>query len=364
MNDSEEEHEMEVCIPPDISQMATEISLELLPRKSRHIYEQKYVQLMDWCTEEGVEKVSENVLLTYFSEKAKEFKPSSLWSVYSMLKTTLKIKNDLDISGFHKLTAFLKEKSVGYKPKKSKTLSQDNVSKFLLEAPDREFLMMKVILIFGIAGACRRDELVKMTTNDIKEEGSVLVVTVPNSETNKGRVFTIINDRESSPPLDYVGICKKYFKLRFEKTASDRLFLKYSKGICMNQAVGKNNIAKIPSDVANYLGLPEPSQYTGHCFRRTSATLLGNTGGDTTQQKRHGGWKRMTVADSHIDVSIKNKSATAPNISGKQNPATATADPQNVKILQKSDEVMLAGSGLVFQNCTNCTFNINIHKTT
>lgn len=316
---------------------------------------------MDWCTEKGVEKVSENVLLTYFSEKAKEFKPSSLWSVYSMLKTTLKIKNDLDISGFHKLTAFLKEKSVGYKPKKSKTLSQDNVRKFLLEAPDREFLMMKVILIFGITGACRRDELVKMTTDDFKEEGSVLIVTVPNSETNKSRVFTILNDTESKPNLDYVGICKKYFKLRLEKTGSNRLFLKYGKGICMNQAVGKNNIAKIPSDVANYLGLPEPSQYTGHCFRRTSASLLGNAGGDITRPKIHDGWKRKTVADSYIDISIRNKNATA-QISGNPNLATSTSEPRNVKVLQKSDEVMLAGSGLVFQNCTNCTFNINIHK--
>lgn len=43
MNENEEEREMEVCTAPGISQKATEmISLDLLPRKSRHIYEQRY----------------------------------------------------------------------------------------------------------------------------------------------------------------------------------------------------------------------------------------------------------------------------------------------------------------------------------
>lgn len=43
MNENEEEREMEVCTAPGISQMATEmISLDLLPHKSRHIYEQRY----------------------------------------------------------------------------------------------------------------------------------------------------------------------------------------------------------------------------------------------------------------------------------------------------------------------------------
>lgn len=41
-NESEEEHEMEFCTPPGISQMATEITLDgFLPCKSRHIYEKK-----------------------------------------------------------------------------------------------------------------------------------------------------------------------------------------------------------------------------------------------------------------------------------------------------------------------------------
>lgn len=42
---------------------------------------------------------------------------------------------------------------------------------------------------------------------------------------------------------------------------------------------------------AQFLKLPDPLAYTGHCFRRTSATLLVNGGSDILQLKRHGGWK-------------------------------------------------------------------------
>lgn len=84
---------------------------------------------------------------------AEQLKPSSLWSKYSMLKASLTVKDDTDIKSFSKLTAFLKRKSTGYRAEKSKTFSRDEIIKFLLQAPDDKYLMMKVnyclfILIF------------------------------------------------------------------------------------------------------------------------------------------------------------------------------------------------------------------------
>ncbi|KAJ8910251.1 hypothetical protein NQ315_014460 [Exocentrus adspersus] len=42
--------------------------------------------------------------------------------------------------------------------------------------------------------------------------------------------------------------------------------------------MGKNTLAKIPCKVAQFLKLEHAHQYTGHCLRRTSATLLVNAG--------------------------------------------------------------------------------------
>jgi hypothetical protein len=46
---------------------------------------------------------------------------------------------------------------------------------------------------------------------------------------------------------------------------------------------------------------------TGHCYRRTSATLLANAGADVLTLKRHGSWKSSTVAENYVAESMCNK---------------------------------------------------------
>lgn len=66
----------------------------------------------------------------------------------------------------------------------------------------------------------------------------------------------------------------------------------------------------MPCKIANYLKLPNATTYTGHSFRRTSATLLADSGANMTTIKRHGGWKSSTVAEGYIADSIENKAKT------------------------------------------------------
>jgi hypothetical protein len=55
----------------------------------------------------------------------------------------------------------------------------------------------------GISGAMRRDELTKMSIDDIKDEHSVLIVAVPNTKTGIKRTFTVTNP-------DFVRSQRKY----------------------------------------------------------------------------------------------------------------------------------------------------------
>ena len=48
--------------------------------------------------------------------------------------------------------------------------------------------------------------------------------------------------------------------------------------------------------VVKFLVLPNPELYTGHSFRRTSETLLVDSGA----LKSHGGWKSTLVAKGNI----------------------------------------------------------------
>lgn len=66
---------------------------------------------------------------------------------------------------------------------------------------------------------------------------------------------------------------------------------------CSIQSVGIHSASKIPSLIANYLKFPNEKMYTGHAFRRTSASFLANTGPDLLTLKQHGGWKSNNIAE-------------------------------------------------------------------
>lgn len=121
-----------------------------LTEKSRLKYEKQYSQFMEWLETNNITDIDENVVLNYFLEKAKIMKSSSLWSIYSMLKTTLAVNKGVDIGKFNEVVSFLKQKSVGYKPEQSKVLTKEEINLFLSQAPDEHYLMMKVSCFTGL----------------------------------------------------------------------------------------------------------------------------------------------------------------------------------------------------------------------
>lgn len=130
--------------PPEVVETAKEVVLNLLPPKSREVYECAYNRFLRWCEEKNIKSYSENVLLAYFANLSSKMKSSTLWSQYSMVKATLCLKNGIDIEKFSKLRAFLKRQNDGYRPKKSRVLTKEQVDQFLKYAPDKQYLMMKV----------------------------------------------------------------------------------------------------------------------------------------------------------------------------------------------------------------------------
>ncbi|KAJ3660998.1 hypothetical protein Zmor_005423 [Zophobas morio] len=87
----------------------------------------------------------------------------------------------------------IKRQSEGHVLKKSKILEKGQVQQFIIETPNDVFLMAKVALIFGIAGALRKHELLELQTNNVEDLKSKFLVTIPGSrtKTKEKRVFTI-----------------------------------------------------------------------------------------------------------------------------------------------------------------------------
>ncbi|KAJ8974823.1 hypothetical protein NQ317_001012 [Molorchus minor] len=319
---------MNNCESEEIVEAANIAISNLLPTRS--LYDIAYNRFKKWCAEKNVQVYSENVLLAYFSENAKNYKSSTLWAQYSMVKSCLIIYDNIDISKFPKLIAFLKKHGDGYQAKKSKILTKSEIDRFLSSTDDKEFLMIKVELILGIAGACRTDELVNLTVDDIEDVGSSLIVKIPNTKTKIPRIFVVTDVG------NMLELFRKYLSLR------------------PPHPVGKNTTGKIPSVVASYLKLPDVACYTGHCLRRSSATLLADAGVDIMTIKRHGGWKSTTVAEGYVENSIENKTKIASQVLVG---TTTSAITKTVNVSESN-----IPSNINFENCTNVTFNLNVNK--
>ncbi|KAH0816055.1 hypothetical protein GEV33_006736 [Tenebrio molitor] len=216
-------------------------------------------------------------MLAYFMQRSKLLKPSTMWSEYSKLRTTIYLNR--------------KRQSEGYRGKKSKVFTKDEVHAFLKEANDETYLMLKVLLIVGISGACRRQELLQLSIKDIEDMGEFLKIQILETKTKVPREFTITPGNT--------------WKMH-----------------CLAHPVGINTIGGAPKQIATSLGLKNPKEYTGHAFRRSSATLLAESGADTSILKRLGGWKSTNVAEGYVGASIQNKKKIAQMILGKDNTTT------------------------------------------
>ena len=123
-----------------------------------------------------------------------------------------------------------------------------------------------MVLIFGIAGACWREELWKISLHDIEDLGSKLLVTIPDNKTKKPRSF-VVNEM-------YMEIYRKYCSFRSKNYDNTRIFFKFNNGKAYKQVVGIHQFGKMPQLVAKFLNVPNHVEYTGYCFRRSSATIL------------------------------------------------------------------------------------------
>lgn len=137
--------------PPDVLETANNAYKNLLPDKSHKKYMAVYDKFISWKSAKNIESFSENVMMAYFIELEQSYKPSSLWSIYSMLKSTLLSNHNVEVKKYLKLTAFLKKQSTGFRSKKSRILTSEEVERFLNEAPDEIYLATKVTNIYSFS---------------------------------------------------------------------------------------------------------------------------------------------------------------------------------------------------------------------
>lgn len=135
-----------ICTPEELRAEADEAKNSILPDKSKLRYEQCYNAFSKWNIVMKVHVITENVLLAYFKNMAEKNAPPTLWTIYSMLRTMINIKHGVNITDFHNVTAFIKNKNKGYVPCKAPVFSEEQILSFMTNAPNNMFLATKVRL--------------------------------------------------------------------------------------------------------------------------------------------------------------------------------------------------------------------------
>lgn len=214
--------------------------------------------------------------------------------------------------------------------------------------------------------------------SDKEKKNPTLYVKIPKTKTDKPRSFTLEGE--------YYKIFKKYEDLR-SKVDTERkdFFLQMQNGQCTKQVIGVNTFGEMPKKVAKFLGLDEPNKYTGHAWRRTSATLLVEGGADMATLKRHGGWRSDTVAEGYVESSknekrkIYNRITSSINIKASSPSASSTPastiTSANINIGEQQPlseitnnivptEIVSSKEGLSVQlsNCSNITIQFHEKK--
>lgn len=307
------------------------ITYNVLTLKSREAYEREYQQFEAWLKEENIESISENVLLAYFDMQSKSKKISTLWTMYSMLRTCLNVFKNVDISQYVKLQTRLKTMSSGYEPKKSKILEIEDINRFIKEGDDQLYLATKIVLIMGYNGGCRREELTNMSIDDVEYQNDAILVTIPKTKNNLSRIFVITENI-------WINLIKKYAQLRPSTVTHRRFFITYRNGYCISCPMGINTIGHTPKIIAEFLKLPNPELFTGHCFRRSSMSHLANSGSDLVTIKRHRGWKSSNVAE---DTTLKRQIAADPMISAEPSTSTNLKVPKTETIYCVTEDYQL-----------------------
>lgn len=131
-------------IPQEILDAADEAVGESLPEASKEKYVAAFESFEKWMANHGTKSFDERVFLAYFRELNGQIAPPTLWGKYSMLRTMLQREKNVDISKYEKLKAYIKKVNVGYKPKKANVFAASEVKRFLIEAPDEDYLSVKV----------------------------------------------------------------------------------------------------------------------------------------------------------------------------------------------------------------------------
>lgn len=327
-----------------------------IPQKSKKNYANAYQKYLLWKKKNKATSDSERVIGCYIDSLKGKIVPTSLWVTLSMIRSHLLVDTGVLIKT-PRVNANIKQHCEGYIPKQAAVLTKEQFSVFLLQSSDEEFMVAKAIIALGLSGALRKCEIYNMKFGEVKQLQGTFLISIPRSKTNTTGSFAVTSPTDSENPLNYYTYLERYHKKRVALGgARDTPYLMQLRfGKCTRQRVGDHSIGNVPKIVATFLELEDPKRFTGHSFRRSSATALAESGADILTIQRHGRWQSSTVAQRYMSESVTHRVGVAQRICYDEEPSRAQSSKMTTTIQTSPTPVDVASP-------TVSPFNIDFGK--
>ena len=244
-------------------------------------------------------KPDEEDYVLYFDFLHQTLNPASLWSTYSRLNSTHKWRYGEDLKKCApRLKGMLKNFEDGYEPKQASAFTRLQIQHaMMIPIHSPVWVMKKAIVAIFYCGGLRGNECRSLTIGSAEETGEGFWIRHRQSKTRgaeEWKDFLVPWNLDSIHQCFATRVRNYLVALRdslVDLKPEDPLFHKATKTGYTRQVVGEKTFAKIPKEIATILHLPHPERYTGHGFRRASATEAADRGATTIDMKRMYGWK-------------------------------------------------------------------------
>ena len=279
-------------------------------------------------------------------KQSKEFAPATIISAGSCVNSKMKLNFDVNFMDHVLVKDIMKRLQKESAPKQASVFTMEQIEMFVLNAPETlDIRIKKIAALVAIQGALRISEVVNIGYDDVTflNNGSVSI-RIKCSKTDQAS-FTVSLLRQTLM-RNYVPSCGWRTYMELIETKNGRLFRSATKaGKLGRQPIGVNSMAAIPRFIATFLELPNVDEFSGHSFRRTSATLLSEKGMGLLELKQYGRWKSMAVCERYVDNTVLKKMKTS-------------------NLLQNVDEGSASSNDeiVTFTNCSFVNCNVNMVK--
>ena len=265
-------------LKPEVLELIT----QNLTKNTREKYAKYWKLYESYCQKCGIPEKSEVSVCHFIHEMLdrKIFGVGSVWSVYSCLNWTYSTKYRENLNQYRQLRALLTGLTKHYIPKKSGVISAEKIKELLTKklSKDDPFELLTIVTVaLAYFGLLRKSEILTLEYSDVHLDKKSRLIEVfydhPSKTRPIGFKYTI--------PSWLFDAFERYTAQIKDKKPSGRFLknaLKARDGKILRKTnMGKGRIDVMLRKIEVLLGL-EPRVLTAHCFRRSGATALADSG--------------------------------------------------------------------------------------